>query len=240
VARFSGRFLEGYQPTSETNSDDNTLFTNLSPADRWILSRQQNLILQVTNLFENYEYAAAKSEIENFFWSDFADNYLEMCKQRLYNGSEEMKAAACYSLHNLLLNTIKLFAPFLPHVTEEIFQGLFGSSEGFQSIHRSQWPTANSDLLDNFAEQAGTTLVDVATSVRRYKSDHNLPLGTPIGLLQLATGTSSLTSILQEASGDLMSITRAQYVEVVTQIDPALELIKSDGEVLAAISPYEE
>jgi valyl-tRNA synthetase len=238
VARFSEPFLEDFHPPCITGKEVRTILLSLSPADRWILSRQQRLILQVTNLFENYEYAAAKSEIETFFWSDFADNYLEMVKQRLYEGSEDIKTAACYSLYTLLVNTLKLFAPFIPHVTEEIFQGLFATREGFQSIHKSPWPTANSNLLDERAEQIGMTLVEVAISVRRYKSDHNLPLSTPIRLLQLAPGAPSMSNLLQEACGDLMSITRAKSVEVVTQIDPTLETIKSNGEVLVAITPY--
>ena len=238
IARFSERFIEGHHPPGRTGMGVREITLSLSPGDRWILSRQQRLILQVTDLFESYEYAAAKSEIETFFWSELADNYLEMAKQRLYDGSKEMKAAACYSLYNLLLDTLKLFAPFLPHVTEEIYQGLFASSNGFQSIHNSLWPTANPDLLDERAEQVGITLVEVASSVRRYKSDHNLPLSSPIKLLQLATSVPSLDNLLQEAYADLMSITRTKSVEVVTQIDPSLELIKSDGTVLAALIPY--
>jgi valyl-tRNA synthetase len=240
VARFSGRFLEGYHPPNMKSNENRSYLTNLSPADRWILSRQQHLILQVTDLFENYEYAAAKSEIENFFWSDFADNYLEMCKQRLYDGSEEMKAAARFSLYTLLLNTIKLFAPFLPYVTEEIYQGLFYSSQGFQSIHKSQWPTAQADLIDEFFEKTGMTLVEIASAVRRYKSDHSLSLGTQLELLQLETTLPPQTRVLQEASGDLKSITRAQNVEVVNQIDPSLEIILSDGDLVAAISAIKE
>jgi len=240
VARFSGRFLEENLPSSRSDGIDGAAMEMLTPADRWILSRLQHLILRVTDLFENYDYAAAKSELENFFWSEFADNYLEMCKQRLYDGSEEMKAAALNSLNHLVETTIKLFAPFLPHVTEEIYQGLFASSEGFHSIHNSPWPKANSDLLDVQAEYAGITLVDIATSVRRYKSDHNLPLSTPIEQLQLATTIPDLRSVLQASSGDLTSITRAQSVKIVTRIDPSMEIINTDGEVHAAISTLEE
>jgi len=125
-------------------------------------------------------------------------------------------------------------------VTEEIYQGLFASSEGFHSIHNSPWPKANPDLLDKPAEHAGMTLVDIATSVRRYKSDHNLPLSTPIEKLHLVTTIPDLRSLLQASSGDLTSITRAQSVKIVTRIDPSMEIINTDGEVHAAISTLEE
>ena len=81
VARFSERFLENYRPPQ-------LLPNQLSTADRWILSRMQTLIRRVTSLLESYDYAAAKNEIEIFFWGDLTDNYLEMSKQRLYNGSD--------------------------------------------------------------------------------------------------------------------------------------------------------
>ena len=162
-----------------------------------------------------------------------------MCKQRLYNGSEEVRAAALFSLYLLVESILKLFAPFLPHVTEEIFQGLFTSSENFQSIHSSPWPGANPDLLDDRAEQAGMILVDLATSVRRYKSDHNLPLSTPLEQLQLATTIPNFSSLLQAAAGDLESITRAQSVVVVTQIDPSMKIIHTDGDVHVGLSMLE-
>ena len=75
VARFSERFLEGYTPQAAGD-----LAGQFTPADRWILARLQQLIRRVTALFQDYDYAAAKSEVEIFFWRDLADNYLEMCK----------------------------------------------------------------------------------------------------------------------------------------------------------------
>ena len=79
VARFAERFL-ARRPTQRQPPE------GLLPADRWLLSRAQRLIARVTALFEAYDYAAAKSEVEAFFWRDLADNYLELAKTRLYDG----------------------------------------------------------------------------------------------------------------------------------------------------------
>jgi valyl-tRNA synthetase len=76
IARFAEQFLTDYTLPADP--------PELSPADRWILSRLQRLIERSTDLYENYDYATAKSEIETFFWTEFTDNYIEMCKQRLY------------------------------------------------------------------------------------------------------------------------------------------------------------
>ncbi len=121
VARFSERFLEGAPPPT-----NKLLFT---PADRWIQARLAQLIHRVTDLFRSYEYAAAKSEVEVFFWRVLSDNYLEMAKQRLYDPSSPTHQGARATLAAVLLNTLKLFAPILPFITDEIYQNLFQDSE---------------------------------------------------------------------------------------------------------------
>ena len=110
IGRFSQHFLEDYRPPAERPA--------LSPTDRWILSRTQRLILRVTDLFRNYDYAAAKSETESFFWRGLADNYLEMSKERLYDETSEMHEGARYTLYHVLLTVVKLFAPLLPYIEE--------------------------------------------------------------------------------------------------------------------------
>jgi valyl-tRNA synthetase len=227
VARFSQRFLEGYQP-SETlpshltlHSPLSTLHSSLTPADRWILSRTQTVIEQATRLFSAYDYATAKSEIERFFWTDLADNYLEMAKKRLYDGGAESEGAH-YTLYHALLTTIKLLAPILPHVTEAIYQGLFAGQEGSISIHRANWPAEIESLRNSAAENLGETLVEIATAVRRYKSENNLSLGAELGRLQLATADTELAQSLREAADDLTSITRAREIEIVPLLDDEL------------------
>ena len=119
VAHFSEKFLEGYEPPEDEE------LPQLTPADGWILSSLQKLIRRVTQFLLEYEYAAAKNEIESFFWRELADNYLEMCKQRLYDKENSKREGALYSLYQVLLTTLKLFAPFLPYVTEEIYLNIF-------------------------------------------------------------------------------------------------------------------
>jgi valyl-tRNA synthetase len=192
----------------------------LSPADAWILSRLQNLILKVTKLFDDYDYAAAKSEVEGFFWGELTDNYLEMCKQRLYGEDEASKAAARWTLDQTLLAVLKLFAPFLPYVTEAIYQELYREREGVVSIHITDWPQAHKDWINPQAEAFGDLLVEIATTVRRYKSEHNLSLGTELDRLQLATGQADLIPQLKAAIPDLTSITRAKQIDIIERPGP--------------------
>jgi valyl-tRNA synthetase len=184
---------------------------------------------------ESYDYASAKSEVETFFWTELADNYLEMIKQRLYDPGHPQREAARYCLYRALLVILKLLAPFLPYVTEEIYQGLIASLDGATSIHNSKWPEPIPELEDEEAERFGQVLVEVATGVRRFKSEHNLPLGTEPLQLQLATFDAHTFQLLQQASADLSSVTRALHIEFVKDLDPHLERLIEAGDIQIAI-----
>jgi valyl-tRNA synthetase len=159
----------------------------------------------------SYEHAAAKSEIEAFLWTELADNYLEMAKLRLYDQASVTHAGAQFAISHLLLTVLKLFAPFLPHVTEEIYGALY-ATDADPSIHTTTWPAADHRLEDGLAERAGEAIVAVATAVRRYKSEHNLPLGQELGTIYLAPREAEFASSLREAEADLLSITRASQI----------------------------
>jgi valyl-tRNA synthetase len=221
VAKFSQRFLDNYEPPAE--------LPDFTPTDRWLLSRTQWLIQRVTELFRNYDYAAARSETESFFWRELADNYLEMSKERLYDDANGMREGASYTLYHVFLTVIKLFAPIVPYITETLYQALFVPIEGEGSIHTSHWPVANESLLSATADAAGEALIEIATAVRRYKSESNISLGTELMRLQLATTDASFASMLQEARADIKSVTRARQMEVKESLDADLEEVKAEG-----------
>ncbi len=225
VARFCQPFLSGYW-LSGSGFAPTTL--PLTAADRWILSRLQRLKVRVTELLDQYEYANAKTLIEAFFWTEFTDNYLEMCKQRLYDGNSPHHQAGQFTLYTVLLTIIQLFAPFLPFITEEIYQNLFAPQTGTKSIHQTSWPQVNPDFQDDTAEAVGEILVSIATAVRRFKSEHNRPLGSEIQRLQLATTDTELAKYLKNAEQDLSSITRAARIELVEQLQAGLEHLPTD------------
>ncbi len=229
VARFGERFLSDYTaPEPEQRPA-------LSPADRWLLSRLQRLVARVTDLLRGYDYAAAKSEIESFFWQALADNYLEMAKERLYDTASPGHDGARYTLRRALLTTLKLFAPFLPYVTEEIYLGLFAAAEGAASIHRSRWPEADDSLLSEAAETVGDALVAIATAVRRYKSEASLSLGAEVAHLHLASADAALAAALHASEADLRSVTRARAITTGAEPDPALSPLIAEGAVSVSV-----
>jgi len=223
VARFSERFLEGYQPVTEG--------IELTPTDRWLLTRLASVIRRATDLLQAYEYATAKGEIESFFWHDLADNYLEMCKERIYGEASPLREGARYTLYSALLTTLKLFAPFLPYVTEEIYCGLFAGNEDHPSIHLTCWPEANPDWASERAEGAGEILIEVATAVRRYKSEVSISLGAELGWLFLSTQDAELAAMLEAARLDILSVTRARGLSIGTglALNGAHEIARKEG-----------
>jgi valyl-tRNA synthetase len=230
VARLSERVLANYS-TPETPPA-------LAPTDRWLLARLRRLVERVTALLTEYDYATAKAETESFFWAALADNYLEMAKMRLYDANDPLAEGARFTLRTALLTVLKLFAPFLPYVTEEIYTTLFADEGG--SIHRSAWPTLQSLPTsgdDDTAMAVGDTLVAIATAVRRYKSEHGLSLGRELARLQITTDDATLADALWASLTDLRSVTRAATVEVGDQLDPALQQLPTDGAARIAIQP---
>jgi valyl-tRNA synthetase len=195
---------------------------SLLPADRALLSWLQRLIARATASYRAYDYAAAREATERFFWGTLCDNYLEWVKSRLYDGTPAERRAAQFALHHTLLATLKLFAPILPHVTEEIYQHLYdGPASGAPgeqdwgdagSIHTSGWPRHDEALIDERAERAGAALLTVAGAARRFKSAHQLSLGAALARITIASADPELRAMLEQSQTDIGSVTRASQI----------------------------
>lgn len=211
VARFSEQFLQDPQPTPPS----------FSTADRWIMARLQQIIRRATIAMQAYEFAAAKSEVENFFWKDLADNYLEMAKQRLYNPDHPQHSGACSALRTVLPGLLKCLAPFLPFITEAIYQELFAPFEKVASIHNASWPQPDPIYEDPAFIRYGEMLVEIATAVRRAKSEKNMGLGAEFSRLQLTPASPQMRIALQQSLSDLSSVTRAEKIDIIEAPVPA-------------------
>jgi valyl-tRNA synthetase len=190
-------------------------YSELEVMDKWLLTKLQNLIQKTTEAFENYEYSKAKQEAEIFFWQVFCDNYLEIVKDRLYNPgnySENAKKSAQYSLYESIINILKIMAPFLPHITEEIYQLYFSKIEKKKSIHIADWPIFNKKLIDEKSEKTGDLAVEIISQVRKFKSEKSLSLKQDISIIKIIC-TEEERKMLELIISDLKSVTRAKDVE---------------------------
>ncbi len=181
----------------------------LRDVDNWLLGRLDTVIKAATEHFDVYEYGRAKAIIEVSFWHDFCDNYLEIVKYRLYNKKDE---AALYTLYHSLLTYLKLFSPYIAHITEEIYQNLYAQWEKDISIHVSTWPEPFG-VPENIT---GQITVDIISALRRWKSDTGRALNRSLTRVKLYT---------QQKLGDLNDIKGAMNIETIeiTKESPAWE-----------------
>ncbi len=175
--------------------------------DKWILNKISELVERCTNYFEYYEYSKAKAEIDNFFWHVFCDNYLEIVKRRIYQGNAREKLSAQYTLYNSLLTILKLFAPIMPHITEEIYHQRFSNDEKCKSIHISSWPEP--DFKDATALEIGSILIDVLSKIRQFKAANKKSLKTMISLSIEKEKYDKLKGVME----DFKAVTNAKEIK---------------------------
>ncbi|MED4203168.1 valine--tRNA ligase [Neobacillus mesonae] len=163
-----------------------------SVADNWILTRLNETIDHVTKLSERYEFGEVGRALYNFIWDDFCDWYIEMAKLPLYGEDEAAKKTTRSILAYVLDQTMRLLHPFMPFITEEIWQNLPHSGE---SITTATWPEVKPELSDEKAAQEMKLLVEMIRSVRNIRAEVNTPLSKKIKMLVKAKDETILKSI---------------------------------------------
>jgi valyl-tRNA synthetase len=174
----------------------------LRMTDRWILGKLNTLIKECTGHMEGFEYHYAMSKLQRFFWQDFCDNYLEYVKYRVYEGDDK---AAFYTLRKVLLESIRLMAPFTPHISEEIYNELFAK----ESVQRAGWPEAGKEYKDDVAKVA--TLTEIVSQLRQHKSRNKLPQNAELETVRLSVPDGLDAELIEE----LKKISRVKNVEMI-------------------------
>jgi valyl-tRNA synthetase len=199
--------------------------------DRFLMANIAGLVQKVESEMLAYEYATARHMIERFFWSVFCDNYLEITKIRAYNQNaldDKGQYSAVLTLYHSLKILLKLFAPFMPYITEEIYQKLYDS----QSIHsRGNWCFIKPNIftIDQIQPQC---LIAVLEAVRKDKADKKLSVKAPIKLLELITDGLSFAP---DSLEDLKNVTAAEEIKFVTEISANRERLEA-GNIIISIN----
>jgi len=182
------------------------------PLDQSFVARLRETVYRVGEAFAVFEFASALQVIEDFFWSDLCDNYLELVKVRSYSAEWTLgKRSALTTLKLALSLQLRLFAPYLPFVTEEVWSWLFAPTTGRErSIHTSAWPTVGE--LDAVAlpvemDPYGAA-VEVLREVRRIKSEAKVSMKTLLQSLEIRGAISDLNA-LSCVQNDLLAVTGA-------------------------------
>lgn len=181
----------------------------LTETDRLFLTQLNKLIKESTEAFEDYNYSKAKLTTDKFFWITFADNYLEIVKNRVYNGTEEEKASAFYTLYQAFLAILKLMAPITPFITEEIYQTHFRKSEKKKSVHLEDWPIPIKIKENEEDEKVWDKLIEVISAVRHEKSKAQKSMKAEI----ILTIPKEDQKILKDIITDIKAVTSAKAIK---------------------------
>ena len=145
---------------------------SLEPVDKWIISKLNNLVKEVTDNMDNFELGIAVQKVYDFIWDEFCDWYIEMVKPRLYNSDDAASQnAALWTLKTVLIDALKLLHPYMPFITEEIFCTLQSEEE---SIMISSWPTYQEDRVFEQEEKDIEIIKEAVRGIRNVRTSMNV------------------------------------------------------------------
>ncbi|MEK4091179.1 valine--tRNA ligase [Viridibacillus sp. FSL R5-0477] len=204
--------------------DEIDLTGKKSVADQWILTRLNETIEQVTTLAEKFEFGEVGRQLYNFIWDDFCDWYIEMAKLPLYGEDEAAKKTTRSVLAYVLDNTMRLLHPFMPFITEEIWQNL--PHEG-ESITVAAWPTVDETLTSQAQSNNMKLLMDIIRAVRNIRAEVQTPMSKKVPLYVSAKDAATL-AVLEDNKA---------YLEKFCNPEPLTlgEGIEAPGQCMSAV-----
>lgn len=210
ASRFMLMNLEGFDKTFVPEASDYTL------ADKWILSRYAKTAISITENLEKFELGEAGRSLYDFIWNEFCDWYIELSKARLYDKENvRPRKVAQYVLGYVLEHTLRLLHPFMPFITEEIWQHI--PHEG-KSIMVADWPTGEETKLDDASEVEMTTIMETIKAIRNMRAEVNAAPSKKTEVI-LHLSDESLTDVFAKNSGYLETLASAKNVTILAKDD---------------------
>ena len=208
---------------------------NLQIEDKWILNKLDKLIVEVTNHIEKYEVGIAATKIYDFIWNEFCDWYIEIVKPRLYNEKSDSKKEAMYTLNYTLVNSLKLLHPFMPFITERIYQELIKEEE---SILLDKWPEIKEKFEFNEQEEQIETLKDIIVNMRNIRANMNV---VPSKKTKIIFVTNKYKEVIEKSKDFLIKLCFAENIQIQENKENipenAISILQKDLEVYI---PFEE
>jgi valyl-tRNA synthetase len=206
-AMMNGATVEGELPPLES----------LNAIDKWILSRWSQTCSEVTELFENYEFARACETLYHFAWDDLCDWYLELSKETFASGDA---AHSQRVLGYVLDQLFRVMHPVMPFITEQLWTALTGQ----ESLVTAQWPKAQSSYVDKKAEALVSQLQEIITEVRRFRNDQGIKTslkipGRFIAPAHIAKYASAMAFVVRMELGEITASAKCEAAGVVVEFD---------------------
>ncbi|HZW93919.1 MAG TPA: valine--tRNA ligase [Candidatus Eremiobacteraceae bacterium] len=215
LSEAEGAVQPGQSPDSSRPAAGIVGFHTATLEDRWILSRFNRVTEEVNDSLETYRFHEAANRIYDFFWGEFCDWYLELIKHRLISTVGDEARTACGNLVNLFDAALRLLHPFMPFITEEIWQAIYDGKPHLQSVALASYPQVNENQVDLAAETQMAVLQDLIVSVRQLRLDLKVEarVKVPIELFVHDAGTG--ISIMQNED----AIKRLANVGSITNVE---------------------
>lgn len=215
---------------------ENLSFKNLNLSDQWILNRLNDVILSVDENMDKYEFVNVGSELYNFIWDDFCSWYIELSKVHLNSDNEIEKHATQETLIYVLNAIVRLLHPFMPFVTEEIYQSIPHLEE---SICVAKWPTVNSQFTNKMINEQFIYLFDIVKGIRNMRASYVIKNSIEISY-SIQTKDINLSQLLKDLSPYIYKLCHARCIgyNVETSSNVAIEMIKGGNALIIELGDY--
>jgi valyl-tRNA synthetase len=207
AARFTLMNLDGFDPDGMSLQE-----LSLSAGDRWILHRLNETARMVDESLTGYRYNESASALYQFTWSEFCDWYLELSKQDLYNGTPERKKSAQYVLWYTLDHLLRLLHPFMPFITEEIWQALPGSKAS-ATIMQAPFPMPSDERSFPTEAAAMERVMEVIGGIRNIRGEMDVPPSRQIAVILSCAGAESL-ELMRQSQSAIVNLARVSDLTI--------------------------
>ena len=204
----ASKFVLSNMPENGSKLAEDKLPANLCYEDKWVLSKLNKLVKEVTNNLENFELGIATQKVYDFIWNEFCDWYIEMVKSRLYDENCTTKFAAQYTLNKVLKDSLKLLHPVMPFVTEKIYMQLYHNDE---SIMISKWPEYTESSSFEKEEEQIEKLKTIIVGIRNLRTNLNVH---PSKKSKLIFVTKTANDMLKESSAMIQKLGFANEIDI--------------------------
>ena len=184
--------------------------SELCKEDKWIISKLNTLVKEVTINLDKYDLGVAATKIYDFIWKEFCDWYIEIIKTRLYDKEEKSRGVAQYTINKVLCDVLKLLHPMMPFITEEIYTKLYNNDE---SIMISSWPEYDEKLSFEREEEEIEKLKEIIVSIRNLRANMNVPNSRKTKLIFV---TTKHTECINSSIGFLSKMGYAEEIQIQT------------------------
>lgn len=186
----------------------------LEEIDKWMLAKVDQTSEEVAEMMENYEFSKARTKLRTEFWHTFCDNYLEIAKQLI---EDEQSESTQYVLQQTMERFLKMWAPIMCHITEEVYQSMYGT----ESIHLSKWPKSTGVESDI---EKGENALETITAIRKFKTSNQMAMNEPIQKVKVFADISGF----EEAVEQVMHLEKLEVVEEEPELETMISEIKLD------------